>query len=144
MKYNPVLDQIGISSLAGAIASHPQTEVERAEALFHQKILEVCDFVTLNNKHMILVTGPSASGKTTSAFKIADELRARGKKVNSISLDNFYMDAKNLPKWKDGYQNYESVEGLDIAHFEETVSRLTPHSPYLIFRSARAQSRRSI
>ncbi|MEM1484694.1 hypothetical protein V6615_07395 [Oscillospiraceae bacterium PP1C4] len=124
MKYSPILDQVNILPLAGKVSDCPELVVQSAENSFRQKIIDICDTVTQEQKHMILVTGPSASGKTTSANKIAEELRTRGKKVNSISLDNFYVDAQNLPKWKDGYQNYESIEGLDIRHFEETVSRL--------------------
>ena len=44
--------------------------------------------------------------------------------VNRISLDNFYKSSDQLPRWEDGYQNYESVEGLDLDCFRETVQRL--------------------
>lgn len=135
MKYSPILDCVNTDTLRDMQAACPQLVVEGAETAYHQKISDVCDVVIAGHKHILLVTGPSASGKTTSAQKLGAELRARGKKVSSISLDNFYKDSSELPKWTDGYQNYESVEGLDIPHFEKTVGQLlhTGHASLPLF-----------
>lgn len=124
MRYSPIPNVIPAHPLAEQIKSAPEKQVSRDEASFHEKIIAACDAITSEHRHMILLTGPSASGKTTSAQKIAQELRARGNKVGSISLDNFYMESHKLPKWQDGYQNYESVEGLDLDYFDECISTL--------------------
>lgn len=124
MKYSPILDQVNTVTLSEVQAANPALVVAGAEKAYHEKILAVCDSIVAQNRQMILVTGPSASGKTTSSQKIAEELRGRGKKVISVSLDNFYKDAEELPKWKDGYQNYESIEGLDLDSFDRSVSAL--------------------
>ena len=77
-------------------------EVSRAEAEYRGKIAQVCDQAIRDGIYILLITGPSASGKTTSAKMIADELTARGQKVNRISLDNFYKNVEELPRWSDG------------------------------------------
>lgn len=124
LKYNPILDQIVVPSFALEMEENPSAIVQKAEDAYHQKIQQVCDYILQEGRLMIFITGPSASGKTTTSQRIAQELTRRGKHVSSISLDNFYKCAAELPRWKDGYQNYESIEGLDLDHFNKTVSTL--------------------
>ncbi|RLL11448.1 hypothetical protein D4A47_07460 [Anaerotruncus massiliensis (ex Liu et al. 2021)] len=124
MKYNPEMERVHTAPIAEELAARPEVFVSREEGVYFQKISAVCDRVTERHIHILLITGPSASGKTTTAKKIAHELRERGKVVNRISLDNFYKSSDELPRWEDGYQNYESVEGLDLDCFRETVQRL--------------------
>lgn len=124
MRYQSKIEQIDMYLLGLAAAEDAKRLVGTAEQSFHRRILEICDIVIQEERHVILVTGPSASGKTTTAQKLGDELRRRGKRVNSISLDNFYVDAHKLPKWRDGYQNYESIESLDLTHFEQKMTEL--------------------
>ncbi|MCI8650406.1 MAG: Flp pilus assembly complex ATPase component TadA [Anaerotruncus sp.] len=124
LKYNPILTQCNIQEYLSKMQQQPEQLVAQAEANYRQQITDVCDFIEREKRFMILVTGPSASGKTTTAQRLAQELRARGKRVNSISLDNFYKCAAELPRWKDGYQNYESIEGLDLPLFDEVVTSL--------------------
>ena len=124
LKYRAKMDPIPAASISGALAVYPEQLVASEEQLFQKKIQSACDAIERDQLHLILLTGPSASGKTTTAKKIALELEARGKKVSRISLDNFYRPAAELPRWEDGYQNYESVEGLDIPRFEQFVEEL--------------------
>lgn len=124
MKYSPIRDKVNAEEIGIALRENPGGLVARAEESYYQKLCGVCDTAIREHKYIILVTGPSASGKTTSAKRIASILEARGKRVNRISLDNFYRDKDKLPRWEDGYQNYESVEGLDIACFDSVMSDL--------------------
>lgn len=124
MKYSPIRSRINAEQVAARLRQRPEELVAEAERSYREKLVEVSDTAIREHKHIILVTGPSASGKTTSAKRIATILEERGKKVNRISLDNFYRDKDQLPRWEDGYQNYESVEGLDIACFDQVMSNL--------------------
>ena len=135
MKYSLIMDKVSVDKTSDIIRSNPMQEVSRAEAEYRGKIAQVCDQAIRDGIYILLITGPSASGKTTSAKMIADELTARGQKVNRISLDNFYKNVEELPRWSDGYQNYEAVEGLDISCFEEMVQRLLRegHANFPIF-----------
>ena len=124
VRYSTVMDQIDLSDVKHILAECPAELVGHEELLFQQKITNACDLITQQHAHIILVTGPSASGKTTSAKMITNELKARGKQVDRISLDNFYRPTSQLPRWEDGYQNYESVDGLDIPCFEAFLEHL--------------------
>lgn len=124
MKYSDRMERVDVAEIAAGLIKNPPEVVGRAEAAYHEQISVLCDAIEKDNLHIILLTGPSASGKTTTAKKLAVELIRRGKLVNRISLDNFYKSATELPKWEDGYQNYESVEGLDIDCFEEFMAEL--------------------
>lgn len=63
---------------------------------------------------MVLLSGPSASGKTTTANKLAALLRERGREAYTVSLDNFYRGYGYAPVLPDGSHDYESVEALNI------------------------------
>ena len=124
VKYSAKMDPVDTAAVSGALLERPEQFVDAEERLFREKVLSACDAIVQDHLHIILLTGPSASGKTTTAKQIALELTRRGKKVDRISLDNFYRPSAELPRWEDGYQNYESVEGLDIPFFERFVAQL--------------------
>lgn len=63
---------------------------------------------------LVMLTGPSACGKTTSAVKIAARLRSIGTPAKVISLDNFYHNIDNYPRLPDGSKDYENITALDI------------------------------
>lgn len=68
----------------------------------------------LRGRAIILLAGPSASGKTTTAGRISGAFQARGIHAPVVSLDNFYYSVSNLPLRDDGKPDYESVYGLDL------------------------------
>lgn len=124
MKYTLKKEQVNYIEAGGALQSQSDAFIAKEEQSYQEKLLHVCKAAVTEHKHIILVTGPSASGKTTSAKKIALLLEAQGKKVNRISLDNFYRSKEELPRWEDGYQNYESIEGLDLPCFDHVMHEL--------------------
>ena len=79
MRYNPLLDRINCSSFYGHMAQSPQEIVQKAEDRYQKRIDEVCDRIIREKKCIVLVTGPSASGKTTTAQKISLVLQKHGK-----------------------------------------------------------------
>lgn len=124
MQYSPVRNRIDAMQVAAKLQEDSTAFIQQQEQDYYKKLHTVCDRAVEEKKSIILVTGPSASGKTTTAKRIAAILEARGKKVNRISLDNFYCDTKDLPRWEDGYQNYESIKGLDLACFDRVMTTL--------------------
>lgn len=98
--------------------------VTQAEARYSQEIVRVGEEVLTGGHNIILLTGPSASGKTTTAQMLVQELIKKGKQVHRISLDNFYKCRDELPFWEDGSRNYEAVEALDLACFDRTLHTL--------------------
>ncbi|MBC8585162.1 uridine kinase family protein [Youxingia wuxianensis] len=124
MRYSKIMAKVDVGALHDSILYRPQELVDQAERSFHKKIMAVCDDTLKNDCHLIMITGPSASGKTTTAKKIVAELEERGHKVTRISLDNFYKNRDSLPFWSDGYKNCESIESMDLLLFEQVIGTL--------------------
>ena len=73
------------------------------------------------NVKVVLIAGPSSSGKTTSAKKIALHLQALGYKPHVLSLDNYYVGRDRNPKDENGNYDYECLEALDIPLLHENL-----------------------
>ncbi len=84
------------------------------EALQAKKINEIADEITKLEKKLILISGPSSSGKTTFSKRLAISLRVNGIKAVPISLDNYYMDQSLIPVGPDGELDLEHIETLDL------------------------------
>lgn len=73
---------------------------------------------------IIMLAGPSASGKTTTAHKIRDSFISKGIDCHSISLDDFYLDRDKIPGYDEGDPDYETVYALDIKLIDECLESL--------------------
>lgn len=73
---------------------------------------------------VVLICGPSSSGKTSTSHKLCLELLAQGKQPVALSLDNWYVDGSLTPRKEDGTKDYESVYALDIKQLEEDLKAL--------------------
>lgn len=122
MKYSQTMKQEPLFSLLSE--SQARRLIDEAETRYEQEVRTVSEMVLNRNKEIILLTGPSASGKTTTAQHLVRELQKYGKKVHRISLDNFYKGSGDLPFWEDGSPNYETVEALDLVCFDHTMHTL--------------------
>lgn len=124
MKYTKQMNQVMVPELKKLFWEDTQQFIQQQEDLFTQKISKVCNEILRKKTNIILLTGPSASGKTTSARKILTELKRQGKKGGYISLDNFYLDNQHQPHWSDGSINFESIESLDVPYFHQKLLEL--------------------
>lgn len=102
------------SELVNLAARDPRALVELSERQYARRIRDAADQILSSGRHIVMVTGPSAAGKTTSANKLAQELRSRGVRSEVMSLDDFFVGAGRYPKQPDGSDDYECVEALDI------------------------------
>ena len=100
--------------LVALAARRPQELAALSEAHYHDQIESIADEVLAAGQRIVMLTGPSAAGKTTSAHKIADAIAARGHRSQVISLDDFYIGEGKYPKHPDGSDDYESLEALDL------------------------------
>ena len=78
--------------------------------------------VRLSGTKIVMLTGPSASGKTTSAHKVAEALEASGTPAHVISLDNFFKGAQYYPRLPDGTLDYENPDTLDMPLIRQCLS----------------------
>lgn len=109
------------SCMGGAVADF----VKVAEALHEKKISSIADQIaTRRNTKLVLIAGPSGSGKTTFAKRLAIQLQIHGIEPVSISLDDYYVDHDDTPKHPDGSYDFECLEALDVALFNEHMADL--------------------
>lgn len=86
-----------------------------SEALHEKKIAEIVDQIEKkDNVRMILIAGPSSSGKTTFAGKLGMSLRVKGLKPVTLSVDNYFVERENNPKDESGNYDFERIEALDL------------------------------
>ena len=95
------------------------------EALHEKKIANIADNIAKNeNVRMILIAGPSSSGKTTFAQRLGIQLRVNGIKPVTISVDNYFVERENTPKDKNGKLNFEALNAIDIELFNSHLTKL--------------------
>lgn len=96
-----------------------------SEALHEKKISRLADRIAaLPEVKVILVAGPSSSGKTTFSKRLAVQLAACGKKPVPLSLDDYFVDRDKTPRTPDGEYDFEHVEAMDIALFNSQMRAL--------------------
>lgn len=99
--------------------------VKVAEALHEKKIAAIADEIHRRKEvKLVLIAGPSSSGKTTFTKRLTVQLRVNGIEPVSISIDNYYVDREDTPKHKDGSLNFETIEAIDIKLFNKHVMEL--------------------
>ena len=95
------------------------------EALHEKKIANIADKIAKDrNIKMILIAGPSSSGKTTFAQRLGIQLQINKIKPVTISVDNYFVERKDTPKDKDGNYNFEAIEAIDLKLFNDHLTRL--------------------
>jgi len=105
--------------------NEPIQLVEAAEARYANIITNIAGKVRSAHGHkLVLLAGPSASGKTTTAEKIAAALCTPGMRAHRISLDDFYLEAARMPRLEDGSMDIESVYALDLPLLRDTLRSL--------------------
>ena len=100
--------------LVALAARHPQELAALSEQHYHDQIEAIAGEVLAAGQRIVMLTGPSAAGKTISAHKIADAIAARGHHSQVVSLDDFYIGEGRYPKNPDGSDDYESLQALDL------------------------------
>ena len=94
------------------------------EALHETAIDEIAKKIHEQNKHVALVAGPSASGKTTFAARLAVHLQMYGHPSRRISMDDFFINREDLPVQLDGTRDFETIEALDVKLLADSISGL--------------------
>ena len=114
-----ILDLAYIGSLNEKTNRGEIGEVIRiAEALHEKKIGFIADQICLDqDRNIILIAGPSSSGKTTFSQRLAIQLKVNGKRPIAISVDNYFVDRGKTPLNEDGTPDFEALESIDLEHF---------------------------
>lgn len=100
--------------------------IQISEALQEKKLAYIADNISNRKEHprLILISGPSSSGKTTFAQRLAVQLKVAGLKPVTLSLDNYFVDREFTPKDENGEYNFEALEALDVQLLNDNLLSL--------------------
>ena len=116
-----------VGALNELITSGKSGEIIRvAEALHEKKIAQIADTIANEKERLriILIAGPSSSGKTTFAQRLIVQLRVNGLRPISISLDDYFLDRDKTPLGDDGKPDFEALEAIDLRLFNQQLAQL--------------------
>jgi uridine kinase len=129
------LERLGIRSagaLNDAIVAGRLPEVSLvAEALHESRIAEIAGEIAAAGERIkvVLVAGPSCSGKTSFSKRLAVQLLARGRRPFPIPMDDYFLDREHTPRGADGMADFESLTALDVRLFNEHLHDLPTGRP---------------
>ncbi len=94
------------------------------EALHEKRYAQVADMICSRGAKAVMLAGPSSSGKTTSANRLAIQLRVHGKKPILMSLDDYYIDRDKIAPGPDGKLDLEHINTIDCDLFRQDMAKL--------------------
>ena len=122
-----ILEVETVGALNDLIVQGKSGELIRiAEALHEKKIAQMADMI--HGRHdtlrVILIAGPSSSGKTTFVQRLSVQLRVNGLRPVAIHLDDYFLDREKTPKNEHGEYDFESIEAIDLELFNTHLAQL--------------------
>lgn len=94
------------------------------EALQEKQIADIAQLIKKGDKKIVLIAGPSSSGKTTFSHRLSVQLRAHGLRPYPLALDNYFVDREFTPKDENGDYDFECIEAMDLKLFNSDMTRL--------------------
>ena len=121
--WGEIMDVAYVGALNKKIVNNTINDMIRVnEALHEKKIAYIADEITGDkNIKIVLIAGPSSSGKTTFAQRLSIQLRVNGKKTYAISLDDYFVDRHLTPRDENGELDFETIDALDLDLFNEQL-----------------------
>lgn len=100
--------------------------IRLAEAYYESQLSKIADCIyqKKNNIKLVLLAGPSSSGKTTTSKKLAVYLQSKGYKTHSISIDDYFVNREDTPKLESGEYDFESLRCVDVNLFNKHLNKL--------------------
>lgn len=126
-RWGKILEVTDIGSLNKIIEEkYSGPAIKVSEALHEKKISLIADKIKEKHKKVkvILIAGPSSSGKTTFGMRLSVQLMVNGIKPINLSLDNYFVNREQTPRDEKGAYDYESIDALDTATFAADIIRL--------------------
>ena len=105
-------------------SGHIRELIRVNEALHEKRYSQVADMVCARGAKAVMLAGPSSSGKTTSANRLATQLRVHGKKPILMSLDDYYLNRDQIPVGPDGKVDLEHINTIDTELFGRHLAQL--------------------
>ncbi len=129
VNFNKVINVADVGELNRAIKKHKASElINVAEALHNKMFAKIADEISERHSkggaRMVLIAGPSSSGKTTSSKRLAIQLITNYIIPKVISLDNYFVNRDKTPREENGDYDYESLYALDLDQFNSDINNL--------------------
>lgn len=102
-----------------------QSYISKCEKNYRNSIEKIADSIlSSDGRKLVMLAGPSSSGKTTTAHILKSFLTEKGRNAVTVSLDDFYLDQKNAPTFPDGRPDFETVHALNIPQITSCIAEL--------------------
>ena len=127
MRWSQLMGVSNVADLNNAIVKGQYGELIRInEALHEKKIAEIADqiYQKLDTVRVVLIAGPSSSGKTSFANRLGIQLKALGVKPHKVSLDDYFLNRDDTPLDANGKKNFEVVEALDLKQLNGDLKKI--------------------
>ena len=144
--WHAILNCENVADLNDMIVSRRLREFIRVnEALQERRIQQIADQFHESGALLLLIAGPSSSGKTTFAHRMAIALRVHGLRPVKVSLDDYYLDRDRIPREPDGSIDLERIETLDLEllcdHLQQLAKGRSVQVPEYDFKAGRRTER---
>lgn len=126
-KWGEIINVADVSELNQLVNEGKYGDLIRiSEALHEKKIAKIADQISnnLSDNRVILIAGPSSSGKTTFAQRLAIQLRVNGLIPVAISTDNYFVDREQTPLDPEGNYDFEALEAIDLDLFNQQLIQI--------------------
>jgi len=125
-RWGDILEVADVGSLNNKVDTGEIIDIIRvAEALHEKKAANIADMITdRKNVKLVLIAGPSSSGKTTFARRLGIQLRVNGLIPIPIGLDDYFVEREKTPKDENGEYDFESIYAVDLELFNEHLTRI--------------------
>ncbi len=124
-QWSKILEVPGVSDLNDSCSNGKSARlIKVAEALHEKKIAQIADNITSRKEKpvkIILISGPSSSGKTTFSKRLAIQLMVNGIKPVNISIDNYFVNREKTPLDENGEYDFEALEAIDLDQFNKDL-----------------------
>lgn len=145
-KWGKILDVEHVGNLNERIEAGTYKELMMiSEALHEKKVAQIADIITKSQKRLVLIAGPSSSGKTTFANRLMVQLKVNGLNPITMSTDDYFVDREFTPRDENGDYDFESLEAVDVEKFNEDLNGLLLGDevdlPYFNFKTGKREYR---
>lgn len=145
-KWANILKVSNVVSLNDVITKGDAANLIRVSEAFHEKkIVYIADEIAENidRIRIVLIAGPSSSGKTSFAQRLSIQLQVNGIRPVAISLDDYFVDREHTPRDEKGNYDFESIHAIDIGLFNDHLIKLIQGEeiklPYFNFKTGKRE-----
>lgn len=116
--------RIEYQALNSRVNTNPRLLISESEQHYRNEVNDACDKIIASGSSIVLLSGPSASGKTTTAINLVKRFNQLGVGGVVVSLDDFFKNIEDYPVTETGDKDYESIFALDLQSLNRCLSEL--------------------